>query len=125
MLPKSTGAEGTASERETAGSSFKQKRYASYASGDTDDSEFDDSEFDDSETESSAEPFSSPVSDIRWSGTSLAGRRSSDGVAGIADKGKGTKEQIADGLSDSFVAVLAFGGLFFLLLMISFFVFAW
>lgn len=120
MLPKSTYAEGTASEGETAGSSFKQKRYASYASGDTDDSEFDDSE-----TESSAEPFSSPVSDIRWSGTSLAGRRSFDGVAGTADKGKGTKEQIADGLSDSFVAVLAFGGLFFLLLMISFFVFAW
>ena len=117
-LPKAIDTEGSASEEETANSSFKRKRYASYASGDTDDFEFDNSD-----TESSAEPFSSPVSDIRWSGTALADRRSFDGVVGSADKAKRTNEQNGDGLSS--VVVLAFGGLFLLLLMFSIFVFAW
>ena len=118
MLPKSVDAEGTASEGETAKSSFKRKRYASYASGDTDDFEFDNSD-----TESSAEPFSSPVSDIRWSGTALADRRSFDGVVGSAGKAKATNEQNGDGLSSG--TVLAFGGIFFLLLMLYISAFAW
>ena len=134
MLPKSVDTEGSASEGETAKSSFKRKRYASYASGDTDDFEFDNSG-----TESSAEPFSSPVSDISWSGTALADGRSFDGVDGSADKiinvakqiyqikiinvAQATNEQNGDGLSS--VAVLSFGGLFFLLLMFSILVFAW
>ena len=134
MLPKSIDTEGSASEEETAKSSFKRKRYASYASGNTDDFEFDNSD-----TESSAEPFSSPVSDISWSGTALADGRSFDGVDGSADKiinvakqiyqikiinvAQTTNEQNGDGLSS--VAVLSFGGLFFLLLMFSILVFAW
>ena len=134
MLPKSIATEGTASDWETAKSSFKRERYGSYASGDTHDFEFDNSD-----TESSAEPFSSPVSDIRWSGTALADRRSFDGVVGSADKiinvakqiyvkkiinvAEATNEQNGDGLSS--VAVLAFEGLFFLLLMFCIFLFAW
>ena len=113
LLSKSIDTEG-----EKAGYSFKHKRYAS---GDEDTNDF---EFDNSETESSGEPFSSPVSEIRWSGTSLADRRSFDAVV-TTDEGKGKNEQNGSGLSTAFVAVLAFGGLFFLLLMITFFVFAW
>ena len=134
MLPKSIDTEGSASEEEKAKSSFKRKRYAAYASGDTDDFEFDNSD-----TESSAEPFSSPVSDISWSGTALADGRSFDGVDGSADKiinvakqiyqikiinvAQATNEQNGDGLSS--VAVLSFGGLFFLFLMLYISVFAW
>lgn len=111
LLSKSIDTEGIGSEGEKSG----------YSSGDEDANDF---EFDNSETESSGEPFSSPVSEIRWSGTSLADRRSFDAVV-TTDEGKGKNEQNGSGLSTAFVAVLAFGGLFFLLLMITFFVFAW
>lgn len=113
---KSTDAEGTAFEEETARSSPKGKRYASEFTNDF--------EFDNSESESSPEPFTPPVSDIRWSGTSLADSRSFDDVLS-ADEGKGTKKQNGGGISIAFVTVLVLGGLFFLLLMVAFFVFAW
>lgn len=119
LLPKPIDTEGIASEGETAKSSFKHKRHASYASGDTNDFEFDNSD-----TESGAEPFSSPESDFRWRGTSLADRRSFDGAGKIYEE-KGTNEIERDGIPTAFVAMFAFGGLFFLLLIISIFVFAW
>ena len=118
LLSKSFDTEEIGSEGEKAGYSSKHKRYAS---GDGDTNDF---EFDNSETESSGEPFSSPVSEIRWSGTSLADTRSFDAVV-TTDEKKGTNEQNGGGLSTAFVAVLVFGGLFFLMLMITFFVFAW
>lgn len=116
LLSKSTDTQGIAFEGGTDKSSFKRKRYAS---GDTNDFEFDNSE-----TESSAEPFSPPVSDIRWSGTSLADSRSFDDFLG-AGEGLGTNEHNRGGISIALIAVPVFGGLFFLLLMITFCVFAW
>ena len=115
LVAKSTDDRGTASEQETARSP-KDKRYASrYA---------DDFKFDNSETESSGEPFSPPLSDIRWIGTSLADTRSFNGVLS-ADEGTGTNEQNGGGISNGTVTLLVLGGLFFLLLMVAFFVFAW
>jgi len=116
LLPKSTDTKGIESERETVRSSFKRKRYSS--------ADTNDFEFDDSETGSTAEPFSPPVSDIRWSGTSLADSRSFDDVLS-ADEGIRANKQKGDGISIGFIAALVFGGLVFLLLTITFFVLAW
>ena len=116
LLPKFTDTEGIVSKGETDISSFNRKRYASKDTNDF--------EFDDSETESDAEPFSPPVSDIRWSGISLADSgRFNDFLS--ADEGIGTNKHNGSGISIAFITVLVLGGLFFLLLMIAFFVFAW
>lgn len=111
LLPKSTGAEGTASKDEIARSSPEGRNYAS--------GETKDFQFDNSETESSTEQFSPPVSDIRWSGTSLADSYSFDGVP-IKDEGTGEKKQNGGGTT-----AIILEGLFFFLLLVVFCVYVW
>lgn len=111
LLPKSTGAEGTASKDEIARSSPEGRNYAS--------GETNDFQFDNSETESSTEQFSPPVSDIRWSGTSLADSYSFDGVP-IKDEGTGEKKQNGGGTT-----AIILEGLFFFLLLVVFCVYVW
>jgi len=111
LRPIPTGAEGTASKDEIARSSPKGKKYAS--------GETKDFQFDNSETESSTEQFSPPVSNIRWSGTSLPDSYSFDGVP-IEDEGTGAKKQNGGGTT-----VIILGGIFFLLLLVAFCVYVW
>lgn len=111
LLPKSTGAEGTASKDEIARSSPKGKKYVS--------GETKGFHFDNSETGPSTEQFSPPVSDIRWSGTSFAESYSFDGVP-IEDEGTGAKKQNGGGAT-----VIILGGIFFLSLLVAFCVFVW
>lgn len=69
-------------------------------------------------------PLTIPGSDIRWTGLTLAHRKSNDQIIS-ANKGKDKKQEQKEGGLSIIATTFVAAGVFLLLMMISFFVFAW